>query len=57
MKYLTKEFYNAMQKMSLHFPLRASKKAEVFSEDYFKKLYKKEMPKFLAFLFYFTQPK
>ena len=45
MKYLTKEFYNAMQKMSLRYPLRASKKAEVFSEDYFKKLYKKEEDK------------
>lgn len=47
MKYFTKEVYEAMQKTSLHFPLRASKKAEFFSEDYFKKLYKKEENKLI----------
>jgi hypothetical protein len=31
-----------MQNTSIHLLLRVSKKAEVFSEDYFKKLYKKE---------------
>lgn len=42
MKYMTKEWYETMQKSFYHLSLRVSKKAEVFSEDYFKYLYKKE---------------
>lgn len=42
MKYKTKEWYETMQKTNFHLNLRVSKKAEVFSEDYFKKLYKSE---------------
>ena len=40
MKYMTKEWYETMQKTDFHLLLRVSKKADVFSEDYFKKLYK-----------------
>lgn len=42
MKYMTKEWYETAQKTSFHLLLRVSKKAELFSEDYFKKLYKSE---------------
>lgn len=42
MKYLTKERYETMHKSSFHLNLRVSQKAEVFSEDYFRKLYKRE---------------
>lgn len=39
---MTKEWYQIIQKTDFHFNLKVSKKAEIFSEDYFKKLYKKE---------------
>jgi len=39
---MTKEWYETMQNTSFHLPLRVSKKAGMFSEDYFKKLYKSE---------------
>jgi len=39
---MTKEWYETMQKTSFHLLLKVSKKAETFSEDYFKKLYKSE---------------
>ena len=42
MKYFTKEWYEAMQNTDYHRDLKVSKKAESFSEEYFKKLYKKE---------------
>ncbi len=42
MIYMTKEWYNTMQKTSFHLMLKTTKKAESFSEDYFKKLYMKE---------------
>lgn len=42
MKYMTKEWYNTMQKTDFHLLLKISKRAEFFSEEYFKKLYKKE---------------
>lgn len=42
MKYMTKEWYETMQKTSFHLLLKVSKKAEIFSEEYFKKLYKSE---------------
>ncbi|MHC1694943.1 MAG: DUF4085 family protein [Eubacteriales bacterium] len=42
MKYMTKEWYETMQKTSFHLLLKVSKKAEVLSEDYFKRLYKSE---------------
>ena len=47
MKYLTKEWYETMQKTDLHVLLKVSKKAETFSEDYFKSLYKREEKKWL----------
>jgi hypothetical protein len=42
MKYMTKEWYETAQKCSFHLPLKVSKKAEVFSIDYFRNLYKSE---------------
>lgn len=42
MKYMTKEWYETSKKTSFYLPLKVSEKAEVFSEDYFKKLYKSE---------------
>jgi hypothetical protein len=42
MKYMTKEWYETMQNTGFHLLLRVSKNAEVLSEDYFKKLYKRE---------------
>jgi len=42
MKYMTKEWYETMQKTSFHLLLKVSKKAESFSAEYFKKLYAKE---------------
>ncbi len=41
MKYFTKEWYELCQKESYHFGIRADKRAETFSENYFEKLYKK----------------
>jgi len=39
---MTKEWYETMQKTSFHLSLKASKKANTFSEDYFRNLYNKE---------------
>jgi len=39
MKYMTKEWYETMQKSSFSQLLRVSKEAEIFSEDYFMDLY------------------
>ncbi|NMO94934.1 DUF4085 family protein [Paenibacillus lemnae] len=39
---MTKEWYETMQKTDLHLLLKVSKKAEVFSEEYFQKLYNSE---------------
>ena len=47
MKYMTKEWYETMQKTDLHLLLKVSKKAEIFSEDYFKELYNREEKKWL----------
>ncbi|MBO4432861.1 MAG: DUF4085 family protein [Clostridia bacterium] len=47
MKYLTKEWYKTMQNAGFILPFRVSKKAETFSEDYFKKLYRREEKKWL----------
>ena len=41
MKYCTKEWYQTMQKTDFHLLLKVSKKAEVFSEEYYKELYAK----------------
>ena len=49
MKYMTKDWYEMMQKTDLHLLLKVSKKAEVFSEDYFKELYNREEKKWLKF--------
>lgn len=42
MKYLTKEWYETVQKTDLHLLLKVSKTAEAFSEEYFRELYKRE---------------
>ena len=42
MKYCTKEWYQTMQNTSFHLLLKVSKKAEVFSEEYYQKLYAKK---------------
>jgi len=48
MKYLTKEWYETMQKTDLHILLRVYEKAEKFSEEHFRKLYKQEEKKWLS---------
>ena len=47
MKYMTKEWYLTAQRTSLHLMLEVSKKAESFSEDFFRELYKREEKKWL----------
>jgi len=47
MKYMTKEWYETMQKTSLDCMLTISQQAEVFSEEYFKKLYRRKERKWL----------
>lgn len=42
MKYCTKEWYQTMQKTDFHLLLKVSKKAEVFSEEYYRELYVKK---------------
>ncbi len=42
MKYMTKEWYETMQKTDLYLLLKVSKKAEAFSEEYFRELYRRE---------------
>ena len=39
MKYMTKEWYETMQKTDLHLLLQDSEQAETFSEEYFRALY------------------
>jgi hypothetical protein len=39
---MTKEWYERTQNINRHLWTRASKKAEVFSEDYFRELYRRE---------------
>lgn len=47
MKYMTKEWYETMQKSDLHLLLRVSARAEAFSEDYYRELYRREEKKWL----------
>lgn len=49
MNYFTKEWYMTMQKTDLHFGLEKSRKAGKFSEEYFRKLYKKKLTEFIRF--------
>jgi hypothetical protein len=49
MKYLTKEWYETMQKTSFNLLLKVSKKAETYSEAYFNELYKREEKKWLKY--------
>ena len=49
MKYFTKEWYTNGQYLLAYESLRVSKKAEVFSEEYFNKLYKKRLKEKMAF--------
>ena len=47
MKYMTKEWYETMQKTDFYLLLKVSKKADVFSEEYFRELYKRKEKKWL----------
>lgn len=47
MKYMTKEWYNTMQKTGSYILLEMDEKANQFSEEYFNQLYKLEKEKFL----------
>jgi len=49
MNYFTKEWYMTMQKTDLHFGLEKSRKAGKFSEEYFRKLYKRKLAEFIRF--------
>lgn len=42
MRYMTKEWYETVQKTSFYLNLKVSKKAETYSECYFKELYKQK---------------
>ncbi len=43
MRYCTKEWYWTMQNTDIHLLLRVNKKAETFSEDFYRKLYAKKL--------------
>lgn len=47
MKYMTKEWYETMQKTHHHLSLKVSKEAEAFSEPFFKTIYELEEKKWL----------
>ena len=47
MKYLTKKWYKTMQKTYMYLPLKVSKKAENFSEEYYNELYKQEERRYI----------
>lgn len=49
MNYFTKEWYITMQNTDLHFGLEESRKAGKFSEEYFRKLYKRKLAEFIRF--------
>lgn len=49
MNYFTKEWYMTMQNTDLHFRLEKSRKAGKFSEEYFRKLYKRKLAEFIRF--------
>lgn len=49
MRFLTKEWYETMQKTDLHLLLKTSQKAEVFSEEFYRKLYVKKEAEQLKF--------
>jgi hypothetical protein len=42
MKYLTKEWYETIQKEHVHLILNISERAEKYSEEYFRELYDKD---------------
>ena len=48
MKYFTREWYELCQKTFAHLPLKESKEAEHFSEDYFQELYKQKLSNHLS---------
>lgn len=49
MKYFTKEWYDMCQRTMYHYDLRADKRAESFSEEYFRKLYAAAEAEHMAF--------
>lgn len=48
MNYFTKEWYRTMMLSGLHFGISKSKKAEIYSEDYFNKLYANRLNEYLT---------
>lgn len=48
MKYITKEWYETNQVISFFSSLKVSKEARLFSEEYFRKLYKKKEKEWLS---------
>ena len=48
MRYCTKEIYETMQKTHFHRLLRINNKAEIFEEDFYRKLYAKKLDERLA---------
>lgn len=48
MKYMTKEWYESMKKAGIPFSFQVSKKAQTFSEAYFKELYAQEEKEFIS---------
>lgn len=39
MKYLTKKWYESLQKIDMNLLIEIAKEAETFSEEYYKKVY------------------
>ena len=42
MKYLTKKWYESLQKINMNLLIEIAKEAETFSEEYYKKVYQEE---------------
>lgn len=49
MKYLTKEWYETLQKTDMWIALKTSKRAEIFSEEYYNYIYKKHLNEWVEF--------
>lgn len=55
MNYFTKEWYRTMHLSGLHFGVSRSKKAEVYSDEYFNKLYASKLNEYLTREMAFTR--
>lgn len=47
MKYLTKKWYESLQKINMNLLIEIAKEAETFSEEYYKKVYQEEERKWI----------